>query len=236
MWSQSVTSNAFGSSSVFSPLSTVMFIGSPLTGGTGWSNQVGYDSPDFAGFSFNVAAALSEGQGGRNLGGRVAYSSAPILVSLAFQDVKRNPVSFADGTSPNDTKSWQLAVGYDLKVVRLWAHLGEIQNDGTAAAPLDVKHRIWEISASVPVGAGNILAGYAKRRTGESIAPLPATALAGNKGREVATIGYDYNLSKRTDVYALVMLDRTESFTAPAPGRIVKASATNFALGVRHRF
>jgi predicted porin len=44
--------------------------------------------------------------------------------------------------------------------------------------------------------------------------------------RDTLTLGYDYNLSRRTDVYSLLMLDK---YTGLASGK-------SLALGIRHRF
>lgn len=232
----SITSNAFGDSTVLGPLNLVTFIGSPLTGGTGWANSVVYDSPNIAGFSASVAHAISEGQGGGNSAARLAYAQGPWAASLAWQSVKKNPSTFADGTSPNDTRAWQLAASYDFEVVKLFAHLGRIDNRGTAAAPLHVAYRVWDVSASVPVGAGRVLAGYAVRRTSDTVGPVPATVPGGNVERKVFTLGYDYFLSKRTDLYAMVMRDSTQTRTLPAPPSVVSAQGTSFAVGGRHRF
>lgn len=236
MFVQSLGSNAFLGSTVFSPINVVTFIGSPLSGGTGWTNQIGYDSPNWAGFSFGGSVSAAEGQNGRNASGRVGYSKGPVYLALAYQTVKKNPVTFADGTSPNNTKAWQLAGSYDLKVAKIYAHLGEIQNDGTEATRLDVKYRIWDLSASVPVGLGSVLIAYASRKTDDAVGAVSATAFGGNKKREVFSVGYDYFLSKRTDVYAVAMHDKTLTNTLPAPAKMVNASATNFGVGVRHSF
>lgn len=232
----SITSNAFGDSTVLGPLNLVTFIGSPLTGGTAWANSVVYDSPSVAGFNASVAHAISEGQGGGNSAARLAYAQGPWAASLAWQSVKKNPGTFADGTSPNDTRAWQLAASYDFEVVRLFAHLGRIDNRGTAAAPLNLSYRVWDVSAAVPVGAGRVLAGYAVRRTSDTVGPVPATVAGGNVERKVFTLGYDYFLSKRTDLYAMVMRDSTQTRTLPAPPSVVSAQGTGFAVGVRHRF
>lgn len=231
-----ITSNAFGDSTVLGPLNLVTFIGSPLTGGTAWANSVVYDSPSIAGFNASVAHAISEGQGGGNSAARLAYAQGPWATSLAWQSVKKNPSTFADGTSPNDTRAWQLAASYDFEVVKLFAHLGRIDNRGTAAAPVNVAYRVWDVSAAVPVGAGRMLAGYAVRRTNDTVGPVPATVAGGNVERKVFTLGYDYFLSKRTDLYAMVMRDSTRTRTLPAPPTVVSAQGTTWALGVRHRF
>ncbi|RLJ39326.1 porin [Acidovorax sp. 106] len=234
MFANSIGSNAFGDGTIFAPLNLVTFVGSPLTGGTAWTNSVVYDSPNIAGFTGAAAYAASEAQGGGNRALRVAYAQGPLATSLAWQSVKKNPQTFADGTSPNNTRSWQWAGSYDFKAVKLWAHLGRIENKGTEAAPLDVSYRVWDLSATVPVGNGNILAGYASRRTSDAVGPVPATAAGGNVQRKVFTVGYDYWMSKRTDLYAMVMRDSTRTNTVGSG--LLNASGTSFAVGMRHAF
>lgn len=105
----SITSNAFGDSTVLGPLNLVTFIGSLLSGGTAWANSVVYDSPNIAGFSASAAHAVSEGQGGGNSAARMAYAQGPWAASLAWQRVKKNPATFADGTSSQ--RHARMAVG-----------------------------------------------------------------------------------------------------------------------------
>lgn len=155
---------------------------------------------------------------------------------MAWQSAKKNPSTFAEGTSPNNTRAWQLAASYDFDVVKLFAHLGRIESRGTATTPLNVSYRVWDISASVPMGAGRLLAGYAVRRSSDTVGPVPATVAGGNVERKLFTVGYDYFLSKRTDLYAMVMRDYTQTRTLPAPPSVVSAQGTTWALGVRHRF
>lgn len=231
----SITSNAFADSTVFSPLNLVTFIGGPLTGGTGWTNTVLYDSPRLAGFTFSAAVSAAESQGGRNGAVRAAWSQGPVAVSLAWQDVKKNPSTFADGTSPNNTRSWQLAASYDFQVVKLWGHVGRIDNRGTETAPASVSYDVWDLSAAVPLGGGKLLAGLASRKTGDTPAPVPATAAGGNVKRQVFTLGYDLDLSRRTDLYAMWMSDRTDTRTLPTP-TVLSARGSNLGVGVRHRF
>lgn len=236
MFINSVSSNAFGDSTVISPLNLTTMIGSPMTGGTGWANSLVYDSPVWRGVSASLAHGFSEGQGGSNNALRVAYAQGPAAVSLAMQSVKRDPLTFADGTSPNNTRTWQLAASYNFNAVKFFAHLGGIRNRGTAMQPLDISYRLWELSAAVPVGSGQLLAGWASRRTGDAVVPVPATAAGGNLVRKVLTVGYDHQLSKRTDAYLVLMRDQTRTQTTGAPSQVLEARGTSVALGVRHRF
>jgi predicted porin len=72
-----------------------------------------------------------------------------------------------------------------------------------------------QVGASMPIGPGKLLASYAQTRN----------SLLDAK-RQTLTVGYDYNLSKRTDVYANIMNDRITNRT----------SGTSVGVGLRHRF
>ena len=63
--------------------------------------------------------------------------------------------------------------------------------------------------------------------TGRVLVGLVSTKLSqtGVK-RTTATPGYDYNLFRRTDAYAMLMNDRITN----------KSTGNSFGLGVRHRF
>lgn len=232
----SISSNAFGDSTTLSPLNLVTFFGSPLSGGTGWSNQILIDGPKLFNVTLQAAISASDGQNGRNHAWRAAWSDGPAAVSFVSQSVRKDPSTFADGLSANDTKAWQLAASYDFKVVKVWAHLGRIQNNGTAASPQDASHRIWDVSASVPLGAGRVVAGYASRSTDDTVSPVPSAAPGGNVERQIASVGYIHSMSKRTDLYGIVMHDQTSTRTVGVPPTIVDASGTSVAVGIRHNF
>jgi predicted porin len=76
---------------------------------------------------------------------------------------------------------------------------------------------LWSLGASVPIGAGRLLAQFGH-----------ANASAGGVDRTQRTlsVGYDYLLSKRTDVYAVYMHDRLTGVSA----------GNTLAGGVRLRF
>ncbi|MEO6855392.1 MAG: porin [Rhodoferax sp.] len=232
----SISSNAFGDSMTFGPLPLLTFTGGVLGGGTSWTNSVVYDTPTWGGASATVARSLSENQGGGNSAVRIGYGQGPLATSLVWQSVKKDPQTFADGTTTNDTTAWQLMASYDFDVVKVYGHVGHIQNKGTAAVPLDIGYRVWDLSAAVPVGAGRLLAGYGVRSTGDTVGPVPATLAGGNVERKILTLGYDHNLSKRTDIYAMLMRDSTRTHTLPAPFSVIDASGTSFGVGIRHRF
>ncbi|MDB5872498.1 MAG: porin [Ramlibacter sp.] len=222
-----VSTNAFGDSSNFSPIVLLMFIGGPIAGGTGWSNSIAYDSPDFSGFSFNLQKSMAEGPNGGNIGGSAAYVNGPLSLTAAYSDVRKDPVTFSDGTTRNNTKNTIFGLNYDFRVVKLYGHVGSIKSDGSATATTaddNITHKLWELSASVPIGAGKLMVGYGVRKGNEAFASR----------RALGAVGYDYNFSKRTDVYAVLRNDKARAAGTVAPA--VEAQGTSYAIGIRHFF
>ncbi len=194
--------NAFGDSFGFSPSIRHYFTSGTTTGDTGWSDSVKYSSPRFGGASFTAHVAAGEGNGGRNTGLSGLYFGGGLGLSAAWQKVEK-------GATVADTKTWQLGGSYDFKAVKLFAQVGKVDNTST-----NNDYKITGLGASAPLGAGKALLqwGQIKPKTGAK--------------RSTLTVGYDYNLSKRTDLYAVYMNDK---ITGLSGGK-------NYSLGVRHRF
>jgi predicted porin len=93
----------------------------------------------------------------------------------------------------------------------------------------------YQVGAHYAIGAGRIMASYARQND----------KLASDSDAQLIAIGYDHNLSKRTDVYTVLSHIRNENlgqFTpgaASAPGGFTKVpgeSSHAIQVGVRHRF
>lgn len=195
--------NPFGDSFGFSPSIRHYFTSGTTTGDTAWSDSVKYASPRFGGASFTAHFAPGENDGGRNMGLSGLYFSGPLALSAAWQEVKK-------GAAVADTSTWQLGGSYDLKVVKLFAQYGQVDNDSSGN-----KYKITELSAAAPVGT----VGKAMLQWGQI---NPNTGAK----RTTVSIGYDHNLSKRTDVYGVYMSDKLSGVSA----------GNNYSVGVRHRF
>lgn len=217
-----VVFNPFGDSFTFSPLVLHADVslfngtgwGATTPSDTGWSNQITYTTPDMAGLKANVHYQLGElaapNEGKHNVGLNLMYSSGPLgLTAFWEKDQVANPVSAAltGGATRTD---WMLGGSYDAAVVKGFITYGKSSSDAVGVA----SKTTTSVGASVPVGGGKILAAWAK------------TSVDAGNTRDTVTLGYDYNLSKRTDVYAMLMNDKITTF----------ASGTSLGLGVRHRF
>lgn len=216
--------NAFGDSFGYSPSIRQYYnapYGTPLVGDSGWNNAVGYSTPSMGGLSANVLVAAGEGAAtakGPNFGANVLYFGGPLALTFAAQKVEAQGVlgrgiaafpGFASQTA------YQLGSSYALGTVKLFAQYGRISTDATA----DVDTKTLNLSASIAMGPGSIRLAYgsSKMSTQGSAASPKSTML---------TAGYVYSLSKRTDLYAIYMLDK---YTALSNG-------TTLASGVRHTF
>jgi predicted porin len=208
--------NAFGDSFAFSPSIRQLFTPSllPFFGDTGWNNSVAYASSDYDGLSFNLQANLGEGAAGthgKNLGANVLYFKGPLGATFAWQQVKNGtfgePAGFAGQTT------WQLGVSYDLTVAKLFGQFTQVRT----SAATDTKTNLWSLGTAVPLGGGKVLAQY-----GHATAHQPGS----DPTNKTLSLGYDYSLSKNTDVYAVYMNDR----------RTGVDDGNSLAAGVRLRF
>lgn len=200
--------NAFGDSFGYSPSIRHYFTSGTVTGDSGWSDSVLYNSPSFGGFKFGLAAATKESAGGTSNGGNwsvdLGYSGGPLAAALVVQDVKK------DGTTPlADTRTWQLSGSYDFGVAKTFAQVGKVDNRTTA-----MTWRLSSIGARVPVGAGAVLAQWGR------LAPETGA------GRNTLSLGYSHSLSKRTELYVVGMRDKLDGLSA----------GSSYSVGVRHRF
>ncbi len=216
--------NAFGDSFGYSPSIRQVLTPSVVhpqmlafLGDTGWSNSILYSSPSSGGFSFNLQGALGEGsQPGRNVGANALYFGSSFAATVAAQQVKQGisgftPVIQSAGFKSQD--SVQVGASYDLKVVKLFGQYSQVKTKAT----VDTKSSIYGFGASAPLGAGKLLAQY-----GNAKAEFPSSKVVS----ETLTVGYDYFLSKSTDIYAVVMNDK---FTN-------KATGNTLALGLKVKF
>jgi predicted porin len=221
--------NAFGDSFAFSPAVRQIFTpvaqpGSPMVpffGDSGWNNSLHYASgdDDEDGFSWNLIGNLGENAPGtgRNVGANLMYANGPLEATLAWQRV-RNGDGISTGvpaTPPGFSKqdTWFVAFSYDLQAVKLFSHAAMVRT----RADQHRTTKLWGVGASLPLGPGKLLAQY-----GSAEARLDGA----EPSNRTLTVGYDYFLSKRTDVYAVYMNDRVSGLNA----------GNSLAGGVRIRF
>lgn len=221
LYQQALMFNPFGGSFGFSPTIRLTYGAfGPDKGDSGWSNSIAYYMPNLSGFSFAGQVQLGESETEDDSAGLMAgYTSGPFAIGLGYQTVRS-----AELPKPNLASGKQsftlLGTSYDLGMVKLFGQMGQYQGKGLAAAVDNTKTKIYQLGAAVPVGtSGKVLASYG-RQTKELV--------GGDVKHTILTLGYDHNLSKRTDVYTVYMRDDDNRANFEAGNTI--------AFGIRHRF
>lgn len=153
---------------------------------------------------FNLAAQVADstGNGGtdnRAMAFAANYAAGPLFVGLAYEN-----------GSDSDDKQTSLGARYNFGFATLSAGYSK----GTTAANVDGKGYL--IGANIPFGAGDFKVGYA---VGDN------AAVAG-KYKKVG-VGYHYNLSKRTKVFA--------DYAKVGGGEPV-GPKTGYDFGIQHNF
>lgn len=185
---------------------------------TGWSNQITYSTPTFAGLKGNIHYQFGEqgagvNDGKNNVGLNAFYSAGPVGLTAYWEKVEIKNPGGTDAivtSKPYAHTDWMLGGTYDAGIVKAFATYGKASSDDNT-----FDKTTTSLGLSAPLGSGKLLAAVA--RTQDDIA---------DKRRTTTTVGYDHTLSKRTDAYAMLMHDKITSYS----------SGTSLGLGVRHRF
>lgn len=193
-------------------------------------NTINYTTPNFGGFSGQLAWSLGEVAGdssaGRQWGISAGYVNGPIRAVLAHH--ARNLLSGTPAiTSNGESKSTMLGGVYDFRFVK--AHAAYAVNKGdTAAGASNIDSRDMMVGLSAPFGASTVLASYLSKDN----------KLAGNADSNVWALGYTYNLSKRTNLYTSYAKVKNDGLATVGLGgaSIAGRDPSTFNIGIRHRF
>lgn len=169
------------------------------------SNAITVKSANFGGLSFEGQVGLSEAtQAGRNDSFNVIYKGGPLFVGFGYARVKGGPAAV------NGNKLMTFTGAYDLGVVELLGNYAEGKTAGGTQ-----KNKYYNVAANVPLAGGNVKVAYAiLDRFGPN-----------NKNKKFA-VGYDYPLSKRTNIYTDLGTVSQPTFTR----------STVYQVGVKHVF
>ena len=178
------------------------------------SNAVGYKSPNLGGLTFNAAVGLGEATANRDTSFNVEYAAGPVYAGLGYGK-KDGSVANSDGNSLVN-----LAFAYDLGVAKPMFYYGRaktgLNSDGT--------NKVFLLAATAPVGPGLVKVGYGQL----TVDPVGNTGEAGKVKK--FSLGYNYNLSKRTNLSADFSTARDHDDSADSK------NTTAYAFGLRHTF
>ena len=248
------------------------------------SNSIGYFlPPNLGGIYGQLQYALHENvsqsnlagsptRKGRFFGGRLGYASGPLDVALAYGESTAadstgvNAIGVPTGVNLNEKiKTLNLGASYDFGVVKLFGEVSQVGDRAVSTGPVPVlgsvtlrdsdKYKGGLLGISVPVGAGLIKAAYSRIKFDNDLGPQ-ATPLTPRRDASVSklAIGFDYNLSKRTALYATAARIRikdgqnnpaimgavtggvTYLSTGAGTSGFAPRSSTGYDFGIRHAF
>ncbi|HEY1101790.1 MAG TPA: porin [Burkholderiaceae bacterium] len=224
------------------------FLPSSLLGGV--TGQVMYA------FGENASNAGVSKDDGNYAGIRIGYAGGPLSLGVGYgrftattgnAAYSNGPVGLPAGLS-NDRTEAQIGGTYDFGVAKLWLTFSKMEQDNAglnvALVPTNLETKAFILGVTAPVGPGLIRASYSRAKN---------SSLNNEQGSKLG-VGYQYNLSKRTALFATVARVKNEngaSFTtallpSDATNRAVlgvgsganapNASSTGYDLGLRHSF
>lgn len=233
------------------------FVGTQNLTHTRIANSILYKSPDFSGFSgsFGLGASGSNGnEGTLTVAGNNSYSSGsqlflkggyangPIYLNLAYWKamIEGRPTTIiaatADQTQVRLSASYTLPGGFKIGAQYDRAMLSSVGRVAGVGG-VDVMRTASEIPVSWTFGQNTVLASYTRAADNSN---------AANTGAKMWVLGYDFALSKRTNVgvfYSKLSNDAAGSYQAYKSGTssngsvlLAGESASILALGIKHTF
>ena len=224
----------FGVNSVFSPV-TLWGQVDGQAGLLAWAaradNAIMYTTPSNLPVSGSLMFAPGEASApstssGNYLSGNVVYSSGPLWASYAFQQ-RKSGTAAAPVASPSTSTAHVIAASYKVKAFRVGGSFGRQDSDvaGSPSATIMNIHGQYYIT-----GTQSVLATYAIRNVASS-----------DRDQNALLLGYNYDLSKRTMLYARAQFVKNKGNANVSLGGVTVAPNSGndsrlFGVGMTHRF
>jgi len=229
----------FGTNGLGSSLNVASTLGSGAGTLVRANNVVGYFLPAMGGVYGQLQVAMGEGTvGNKYVGGRVGYAGGPVNVAIAYGKTYKNDGAASGAPMFSDFKDFNIGGSYNLGFMTLMAQYNKIDYDPGNVANDKRDQKIALFGMTVPFGASTLKFSYinAKGTQGSSATDFDAKQI---------TFGYQYDLSKRTSIYATASsLNNDGDATSGARFTIGQGvpmtrggdTSRGYNLGVRHSF
>lgn len=193
-----------------------------------------------------------------------SYANGPLNLYFAVDSINYATAGNGVDADPNADDSLTVTLGgnYDFEVVKIFAgaqYFDEIKrskmkgainqggikfNNDTAdgvGSPIADKFKGWSLglSASIPVAGGQALVGaaYLDAEAADSVHTANGALLEGDEfTRWIVSAGYDYPLSKRTNVYGVVTYNQDSIEYGKASRPDQDPTVFGVMVGLRHKF
>jgi predicted porin len=216
----------------------------PVSDGGRMSNSVVYASPKWQGLSTQVAYQAGETAGdnesGRGAGFAVVYDNGPLAVRVAYHNKNNDTATITYGSARNTfaAATWafpmaKLYVAYGMNKGIFSSYLRNTANPyGYAVAPTAANITSDSTDAllgvGVPLGRHNLLASWIHKND----------RMAADRDADQYAIGYRYDLSRRTNLYAVYARMDNKNGAPYTLGNASDGGAGDRAvnLGISHAF
>jgi predicted porin len=202
---------------------------SPQSNNVRSNNTIGYKSPSFAGLTVQLQTGLGENTVGRDDSFNVEYGAGPIYAAFAYEAIHGTGTDPTNGGNSRDgDKMMSVAFHWDFGIVKpmLYYSRSQIDSRNTPANIGDVDTNFLSLGVLAPIGPGTLKAAIMKLEPDDAaVSPLIAAVPNRTSTRKFG-LGYDYPLSKRTNLYADVGITRQDTLT----------NNTTWSFGAKHTF
>lgn len=193
-----------------------------------YDNMVLYQTPNFSGFQFGLGYAFStsgnqawkysdaDDSNNRAITTGLRYANGPISAALTYDRFDNDSI---DGSAVSE---WAIGGAYNFEIVKVGLGFGQTRNglfqtqgpgagvtngvtdlpaSSSAMVKLDgLKVNSYLVSLTAPIGNGAILASWQMADPGSTAGAF--TNSGSSSKQQSYSLGYTYNLSKRTNLYA----------------------------------
>ena len=200
------------------------------------SNLIGFHSNNIAGFKGGIQYGFGENTADNKLdryfGAYLGFDNGPLSVTIAGdRNNFTGSLPVVVGVTETDRTQLSLGASYDLGMLKLSGLVQRVEFEPVGSA-VDRKFDNWLLGASAPVGPGTIKAQYASYDLKGS-----------DNDAQQLSVGYQYDLSKRTAVYTTVSYLKNKNASAASlvanglnNAAVAGSNQTGLQIGVRHAF
>lgn len=213
LYLSTVNFNPFGDSFGFSP-STRQYFAGAMVGDRSWNNSLSYTNNPSDALKIHLVLNTPEASGpaiGRNSGANLSYIAGPFAATLTAEKIKNSAQALPAGFERQTVL--QAGATYDFKLVRLYGQVGRVKTEATT----DSRTLLYHLGAAVPIGSSLILVAFGSSQVRTQYSQITDRSFS---------LGYDYFLSKSTDIYVAALYEKTFQLS----------SGNSVAGGVRVRF
>lgn len=217
-------------------------LGNVFHAGSVYDNMIAYETPSFAGLKVYAQYAMgSNDNENKSTSDRyyalgATYNNGPFAAYFAVDQINYQSYKDGAGIDTDDSLTVTLGGSYNFDVAKVYLgvqYFDEVSGKKFTDAYSAGKSKGYAVtlSADAPIAGGKGFGAIAYYDASEA-----DSVTSGNEfdlTRYVATVGYQYNLSKRTNVYGVVSYEKDEYETKTST---VKPSAAIVGVGLRHNF